>query len=136
MLKVPVSKMIAPPLVVLLPPVPPARLPTMTVPALILTLCPLTSIWLAEPGGVPPDIVPTVMLAVLAPPAAPAMVSVPVLTPLAHCMMPRLRILPMTMLLALMMLVALPRFSVLGFEGALGMGVAGSKPGVMVPSAM
>src|SRR5439155_25197338 len=74
-----------------------------------------------------------VMLAVLAPPAAPAMVKVPVLTPIAHWMFPRERLLPSRIVLALSVVEALPRLRLLTPAGALGPPPV--IPCVSVPSA-
>ena len=68
-LNVPVSKESCPPLVALVPPVPPARTPTVTVPACTFTVWPVRVIALALLAGVPAEQVPMIMSAVLAPPA-------------------------------------------------------------------
>src|SRR4051812_6041988 len=67
---------------------------------------------LAVPAGVPPveTKVPTVMLALLAPPAPPAMVTEPVLTPVNHWRFPTVRPFPTRMVTALIVLAPLPRY--------------------------
>src|SRR5690242_6797581 len=88
---------------------------------------------LAVPGAVPLEQRPTVMSAVLVPPAAPAIVSVPVVTPVAHCSTPRVRTLPKRSVLALRVLVPLPRLRVPGLV-ADALGPPPTRPGVTVPS--